>query len=423
MNSHLVEALSTEPRFGSDDDGSDEARICEANSRDGARGRRRRRFTWKERERQSLTEVHADASKRQVVTGFLGAGKTTLVNHILRAEHGRRIAVVENEFGEVGVDEDLVAKSVSSDEQILQLDNGCLCCSVRGDLIKTLGKLIRRKNRFDHILIECTGLANPGPVCQTFYLDDDIKESCRLDSVLAVVDSFHCAKHLDTHAVTGEVNECVQQIAFSDKLLLNKTDLVKEDELKTLLERLKHINAIAEIIPCQHSAVPLDKIFDLDAFNLQRVLQQMPDFLPQEETPADHDHANCGHDHSDCDHEHDHSHDAGMEHGKHHHLDAVSSVGIVAEGSLSVELFNRWLGTLLSERGEDLYRSKGVLCVDGSDEKFIFQGVHMQVTMSPSSELGLEPWQPEEKRMNKLVFIGRNLERKSLEEGFHGCLA
>uniref|UniRef100_A0A7S3UFP5 CobW C-terminal domain-containing protein n=1 Tax=Picocystis salinarum TaxID=88271 RepID=A0A7S3UFP5_9CHLO len=356
-----------------------------------------------------------------VVTGFLGAGKTTLVNHILRAEHGRRIAVVENEFGEVGIDEDLVAKSVSSDEQILQLDNGCLCCSVRGDLIKTLEKLIRRKNRFDHIVIECTGLANPGPVCQTFYLDDDIKESCRLDSVLAVVDCFHCTRHLDRHAISGEVNECVQQIAFSDKLLLNKTDMVEEDELDTLLKRLKRINAIAEIIPCQHSAVPMDKIFDLDAFSVQRVLQQMPDFLPQEESLAGEDHASCGHNHSDCGHDHDHV--AGLEHGKHHHLEAVSSVGIMAEGSLSVKLFNKWLGTMLKERGEDLYRSKGVLCIHGSDEKFIFQGVHMKVTMSRSSELGLEPWQPGEKRTNKLVFIGRNLERKSLEEGFLGCLA
>lgn len=357
------------------------------------------------------------------MTGFLGAGKTTLVNHILRAEHGKRIAVVENEFGEVGIDEDLVTKSVSSDEQILQLDNGCLCCSVRGDLIKTLGKLIRRRNRFDHILIECTGLANPGPVCQTFFLDEDIKESCRLDSVLAVVDSFHCSKHLDSHAVTGEVNECVQQIAFSDKLLLNKTDLVKEDELKALLVRLKRINAVAEIIPCQRSAVPLDKVFDLDAFNVQRVLEQMPDFLPKEETHNDHDHAHCSHDHSDCAHDHDHGHGTSPGNAKHHHLDAVTSVGIVAEGSLDVGRFNKWLGTLLKERGEDLYRSKGVLCVDGSDEKFIFQGVHMQVTMSPSSELGLEPWQPGEKRTNKLVFIGSRLERKSLEEGFHSCLA
>lgn len=365
-----------------------------------------------------------------MVTGFLGAGKTTLVNHVLREDHGKRIAVIENEFGEVGIDEDLVAKSVSSDEQIVQLDNGCLCCSVRGDLIKTLGKLIRRRNRFDHILIECTGLADPGPVCQTFYLDEDVSQHCRLDSVLAVVDCLHCTRHLDSHEENGQVNECVQQIAFSDKILLNKTDLIEEAEMHGLMGRLKRINALAEIIPCQQSSVPLEKILDLDAFNLERVLEQMPDFLDgsEDKEVRNHDelhhHGCCNHDHTDCEHAwgHHHHRDAGLARGKHHHRDAVSSVGIVAEGRLNVEKFNVWLGTLLQEHGEDLYRSKGVLSIEGTDEKFIFQGVHMQVTMSPSSELGLQPWQPGEKRMNKMVFIGPKLDRRALEEGVQRCL-
>eukprot|EP01023_Acetabularia_acetabulum_P000828 TRINITY_DN1031_c0_g1_i3.p1 TRINITY_DN1031_c0_g1~~TRINITY_DN1031_c0_g1_i3.p1 ORF type:complete len:420 (-),score=85.09 TRINITY_DN1031_c0_g1_i3:210-1439(-) len=385
-----------------------------------------------------------------VVTGFLGAGKTTLVNHILKGEHGKKIAVIENEFGEVGIDDALV---LETKEEIFEMNNGCVCCTVRGDLIRILSKLMKRKNKFDAVLIETTGLADPGPVIQTFFMDDGIKEAMQLDAILTVVDAKHVSHHLDEKKPDGVVNEAIEQVAFADKILLNKTDLVGDDEKKELISRLKGINAGAQIIECQFSKVDLDKLLGINAFNLDRLMEKDANFLvadskAQEANGNDHEHDhdhdhdhNHGHDH-DCKHEHcehpehDHSHDHdctkehcdhsdhdhnGHKHS-HKHDDHVTSVGMQFEGEMDFYKVNKYLNELLQAKGNDLYRSKGILAFQGSDDKFVFQGVHMQMDMRSSAEGVGRPWAEGETRVNKFVFIGKDLNRQELEEGFKACI-
>ncbi|KAG2490407.1 hypothetical protein HYH03_011207 [Edaphochlamys debaryana] len=396
-----------------------------------------------------------------VVTGFLGAGKTTLVNHILTANHGKKIAVIENEFGEVGIDDALV---MESKEEIFEMNNGCVCCTVRGDLIRILNKLIKRKGKFDAIMIETTGLANPAPVIQTFFVDDNIKDACVLDAVLTVVDAKHVTQHLDEEKPDGVVNEAVQQIAFADKVLLNKTDLVSAEELDELKDRIQHVNKPAEIIECVRSNVDVGRLLGVNAFSLEKLLAMDPEFLETGEEDHhhhhhhshdhdhDHDHDHkctdkCHDGHHDHDHkhedehkctdkchdgEHDHSHDHGHEHkheGKvkshHHHVhdDRVTSCGFELEGAMDMQKLNGWLSKLLQERGPDLYRSKGILSIQGSDDKYVFQGVHMLLQFSSSAEGVGRPWKEGEKRVNKVVFIGKNLKRQELLEGLQACLA
>ncbi|KAL4434344.1 hypothetical protein ABPG75_000785 [Micractinium tetrahymenae] len=211
-----------------------------------------------------------------VVTGFLGSGKTTLINHILTGEHGKKVAVIENEYGEVGVDDALV---MDTKEEIFEMNNGCICCTVRGDLIRILTKLLKRKNKFDHILIETTGLADPAPVAQTFFVDEDLKHALRLDAIITVVDSKHILLHLDEVKPDGVVNESIQQVAFADKILLNKTDLVSEEEKKHVIRRIKSINKTSEIIECRHSQVDLGRILGLQSFDLEKILSMDPEFL------------------------------------------------------------------------------------------------------------------------------------------------
>eukprot|EP00198_Chlamydomonas_reinhardtii_P011338 XP_001700675.1 predicted protein [Chlamydomonas reinhardtii] len=325
----------------------------------------------------------ADAKSKipiTVVTGFLGAGKTTLVNHILTANHGKKIAVIENEFGEVGIDDALV---MESKEEIFEMNNGCVCCTVRGDLIRILNKLIKRKGKFDAILIETTGLANPAPVIQTFFVDDDIKDACLLDAVLTVVDAKHVTQHLDEEKPEGV-------IAFADKVLLNKTDLVSAEELHRLRHRIQHMNKPVEIIECVRSNVDVGRLLGINAFSLEKLLAMDPEFL----------------------HHHDHKHD-----------DRVTSVGFEIDGEMDMPKLNMWLSKLLQERGPDLYRSKGILAIKGSDDKHVFQGVHMLLQFSSSAEGVGRPWREGEKRLSKVVFIGKNLNRKELLEGLQSCLA
>ncbi|OWK43562.1 CobW family GTP-binding protein [Fimbriiglobus ruber] len=342
-----------------------------------------------------------------VLTGFLGAGKTTLLNHIVTAQHGKRIAVIENEFGEVGVDQDLV---ISSEEEIFEMNNGCICCTVRGDLIRILGTLMKRRDKFDRILVETTGMADPGPVAQTFFADDEVRAATRLDGIVTVVDAAHAAQQL------GRSREVTEQIAFADVILLNKSDLVPPATLDALEARVARMNSAARVYRTTRSQIDLDKVLDVGGFNLDRVLEFEPDFLKGDtHDHHEHDHHDHGPDCApDCDHDHDHNH--GHTHD-HTHDEEVSSVGIVTPGDVDVKKFNTWLSDLLEKRGPDLYRMKGILSLRGDPKRHVFQGVHMQLESEPS-----RPW-GKEARVNKLVFIGRNLDRAALTEGFQKCLS
>eukprot|EP01117_Protostelium_nocturnum_P007661 TRINITY_DN2750_c0_g1_i1.p1 TRINITY_DN2750_c0_g1~~TRINITY_DN2750_c0_g1_i1.p1 ORF type:complete len:601 (+),score=203.74 TRINITY_DN2750_c0_g1_i1:90-1892(+) len=325
-----------------------------------------------------------------IITGFLGSGKTTLINHILRGDHGKKIAVIENEFGEIGIDDSLIQnakKEVGSfqiEEDIIEMNNGCVCCSVRGDLVRILTKLMQRKKRFDHILIETTGLAHVAPVAQTFFSIPELAESIRLDGIITVVDAKHVLKHLDEKKHHNENNETVDQIAFADKILLNKCDLVNEEQLKEVENRIKQINSFAQINRTQHSKLDINKLIDIRAFELERALEIAPSLL---------------------------------EDGHHHHHINVKSVGLSFPNELDFKKTNDWLSRLLSEKGEEIYRMKGVFNFKGAKEKFVFQGVHSHLT---SETLGV--WGSEE-RESKLVFIGKNLDRAQLENDFKACFA
>ncbi|MDH6129990.1 GTP-binding protein [Kitasatospora sp. GP82] len=316
-----------------------------------------------------------------VLTGFLGSGKTTLLNRILTEQHGLRIAVIENEFGEVGVDDALV---LDAEEEIFEMNNGCICCTVRGDLIRILGALMRRRERFDRIVIETTGLADPAPVAQTFFMDDEIAAQLRLDAIVTLVDAAHILDHLDEVKPEGVENEAVEQIAFADRIVLNKTDLVTEEHLTEVARRIHAINAPVEIIPAQQTKVPLTRILDVHAFDLDRVLEGDPAFL------------------TDTEHQHD---------------TTVTSVGIDLPGELDEQRLNSWLGQLLRTKGADLFRSKGILAIAGDDRQYVFQGVHMLL----EAENGRE-WREGEPRRNRLVFIGRDLDRETLNAEFAACL-
>ncbi|MFI9362733.1 CobW family GTP-binding protein [Kitasatospora sp. NPDC053057] len=317
-----------------------------------------------------------------VLTGFLGSGKTTLLNRILTEQHGLRIAVIENEFGEVGVDDALV---LDAEEEIFEMNNGCICCTVRGDLIRILGALMRRRETFDRIVIETTGLADPAPVAQTFFMDDEIASHLRLDAIVTLVDAAHILDHLDEDKPEGVENESVEQIAFADKIVLNKTDLVTEEHLTHVIGRIRQVNALAEILPAQQAKVELTQVLDVHAFDLDRVLEGDPAFLTETE---------------------------------HQHDTTVTSVGIDLPGEVDEDRLNSWLGQLLRTQGADIFRSKGILAIAGSERQYVFQGVHMLLEGDNGRE-----WRDGETRRNRLVFIGRNLDRDALNKGFASCLA
>ncbi|XP_010244898.1 PREDICTED: COBW domain-containing protein 1-like isoform X2 [Nelumbo nucifera] len=346
---------------------------------------------------------------------------TTLLNHILTANHGKRIAVIENEFGEVDIDGSLVAAKTTGAEDIIMLNNGCLCCTVRGDLVRMISELVaKKKGKFDHIVIETTGLANPSPIIQTFYAEDEVFNDVKLDGVVTLVDAKHAGFHLDEVKPKGVVNEAVEQIAYADRIIVNKIDLVSEREVASLIQQIKTINSMAHLKRTEFGKVDLDYVLGIGGFDLERIESA----VNVDGSKEDHDH--------DHDHEHDHDHDHHHHHGEHehkhdHHADdhahhhshdpGVSSVSIVCEGNLDLEKANIWLGTLLLERSDDIYRMKGLLSVQGMNERFVFQGVHDIFQGSPD-----RLWAPDEPRINKIVFIGKNLDGEALEKGFKACL-
>lgn len=356
-----------------------------------------------------------------IITGFLGSGKTTLLNHILTADHGKRIAVIENEFGEVDIDGSLVASKSTGAEDIIMLNNGCLCCTVRGDLVRMIGELVEKKrDNFDHIVIETTGLANPAPIIETFYAEDKIFNDVKLDGVVTLVDAKHAGFHLDEEKPKGVVNEAVQQIAYADRIIVNKTDLVGESDISTLIQRIKNINRMAHLKRTEYGRVDLDYVLGVGGFDLERIesvvnAEESNEDHSKHEHDHDHGHHHDHHHHDEHDHKHEH-HDHSHAHD-HTHDPGVSSVSIVCEGSLDLEKANMWLGTLLMERSDDIYRMKGLLSVDGMAERFVFQGVHDIFQGSPD-----RLWSPEEPRVNKIVFIGKNLDAQELEKGFKSCL-
>jgi G3E family GTPase len=438
-----------------------------------------------------------------VLTGFLGAGKTTLLNHILTASHGKRIAVIENEFGEVGVDQELV---INADEEIFEMNNGCICCTVRGDLIRILGNLMKRKDKFDAILIETTGMADPGPVAQTFFVDDEVRQKLKLDGIVTVVDAKHVWQHID------ESDEVKEQIAFADVILLNKTDLVYPDDLRKLEARIHSMNAAAKVYRTRNALVEMDKILNVGGFNLNRALEMDPKFMEPEypfewsgvyrldrstyrwvmregpdpamavaflplaeATAEERDSATMDAVLAFSDDARDVAPGGEVAPGKqpanlrldgrvsrfqlrierpgayalftehhpdefhawlegpageivrpvltheykpdHEHDDEVLSVGIDLPGDLNEKKLNRWMGELLQTKGNDIFRMKGVLSIKGNPNRFVFQGVHMLLDARPDREWGDGP------RHNKLIFIGRNLDRDELTERFRSCLA
>ena len=439
-----------------------------------------------------------------VLTGFLGAGKTTLLNRILTENHGKKIAVIENEFGEVGIDNDLV---IGAEEEIFEMNNGCICCTVRGDLIRILGHLMKRRDKFDYIMIETTGMADPGPVAQTFYVDDDMQQKLHLDAIVTMVDAKHIWEHID------DSDEAKEQVAFADVILLNKIDLVAPEDLERLEARIKSMNSMAKIYRSRDAVVEMDKILNVGGFNLDRALEIDPKFMEPEypfewsgiyqlnagtykwvmgEGPDPAMGAallplvNTGLAAKEATlmdavltfSEDEQALEAGemMRLGKgqynqlvlnesgetvfnfkihqpsyymlftehhpdefdarlrgaesvlepletreykpdHEHDEEVTSVGITLPGDLQLEKLNGWLSQLLREQGQDIFRMKGVLSVRGWDTRYVFQGVHMLFDGRPD-----RPW-GNELRHNKIIFIGRNLDRAALENGFRECLA
>ncbi|KPQ26867.1 MAG: putative GTPases (G3E family) [Marinobacter excellens HL-55] len=312
-----------------------------------------------------------------VLTGFLGAGKTTLLNRILTEEHGKKYAVIVNEYGETGIDNDLV---VNADEEVFEMNNGCICCTVRGDLIRILGGLMKRADRFDAILLETTGLADPAPVAQTFFMDADVADKTCLDAVVTLVDARHLESQLkDSH-------EAAEQIAFADIVLLNKIDLVDANDLARVEARIRGMNPYARIVKSERCHVPIEDVLGQNAFDLQRVLEIEPHFL-----------------------EYDHAHE---------HDDDVKSVSLQADRPLDPAKFNAWFGELLRENGQEILRSKGILDIQGESERYVIQGVHM---LMEGDFLG--SWPDSQPRQSRLVFIGRGLDEMDLEQGFASCQA
>ena len=438
-----------------------------------------------------------------ILTGFLGSGKTTLLNRILSEEHGKRIAVIENEYGEVGIDQALV---INADEEIFEMSNGCICCTVRGDLIRVLGNLMKRRDKFDYVLVETTGLADPGPVAQTFFMDDELREEFTLDGIVTLVDAAHIEQQL------GRSDESTEQIAFADVLVLNKTDLVETEKLDALEARLREMNKMTRVVRSERAQVPVETVLNLAAFDLDQVLERRPSFLepeypfewtgvyslaagryavslaegpdptmslavmPDQGTddeglragaewcvrryaePAEPigpgstiplgTHLNLQLQESgrksfflevdapvkvglygqhtaeefdlkviNADNEQEVSFDVDRTWvAQHEHDDEVGSFAIERDGDLDPELFNGWLGQLLREKGIDLFRMKGFLSLLGEPRRYVFQGVHMLFDAQPDQPWGDQP------RRNQVVFIGRNLDEKSITDGFDACL-
>eukprot|EP01065_Artemidia_motanka_P034786 TRINITY_DN4261_c1_g1_i2.p1 TRINITY_DN4261_c1_g1~~TRINITY_DN4261_c1_g1_i2.p1 ORF type:complete len:519 (+),score=141.56 TRINITY_DN4261_c1_g1_i2:70-1557(+) len=381
---------------------------------------------------QSSSEQQPDTPHRPripvtIITGFLGAGKTTLLNHVLKQPHGKKLGVIENEYGEVGVDDLLVPREKGEEEELFELNNGCVCCTVKGDLVRILGRLASRDTRLDGVVIETTGLANPVPIVQTFFQDPDVAAQYELDGVIAVVDAKHIERHLDAvpegHvARSSEVGEAIAQVAFADRVLLNKTDLVDSGTLQRIAERLRTINGSAEIVPTQQSQVTAGHVLNVGGYD--------PEKIADSPVAHDHHHHHHGHHHSHghgecthgadghCDnphHSHSHRHDSSV----HKTANEVGTVGLRHDGDMVPAAVRVWLDDVLERYGDGLFRHKGVLAVRGLDQKFVFQGVH-DLSAGPAATDIRWDGAPRESRM---IFIGKDLDRDFIEAGFEQCKA
>ncbi len=312
-----------------------------------------------------------------VLTGYLGAGKTTLLNRILSETHGKRYAVIVNEFGEVGIDNDLI---VNADEEVFEMNNGCICCTVRGDLIRIIEGLMKRSRAFDGILVETTGLADPAPVAQTFFVDEDVRRRTKLDAIVTVADAKHLLQEIES------APELQEQVAFADVVLLNKTDLVNNQKLASVARRIRKINPYGIIHRTERCNLDLDKVLGRDAFNLERILEIEPGFLNEE-------------------HAHEHDEDIG-------------SLSLTAEQPMKPDRFLPWIQDVVQRFGTDILRMKGIIAMTDDDQRFVIQGVHMLIEGAPQ-----RPWKPDEPRQTRLVFIGRDLPRDLLRHGFEACRA
>ncbi|WP_020653767.1 CobW family GTP-binding protein [Massilia niastensis] len=342
-----------------------------------------------------------------ILTGFLGAGKTTLLNRILQEEHGMRIAVIENEFGQENIDNEILVQD--SSEQIVEMNNGCICCTVRGDLIVALTSLAQKRAAgeiaFDRVVIETTGLANPGPVAQTFFVDEEVGANYLLDAVVTVVDARHAMDQLDQH------EEAQRQVGFADKILLSKTDLVDAAAVETLKTRLHRMNPRAPISTSDFGRAPIAEVLDLRGFNLNDKLELDPDFLQVEEGhDHDHDDAHCGH-------EHEHTEACGHDHHHSHHTDDIAAFVFKSERAFDPERLEQFLGSLVQVFGPQMLRYKGVLRMQGVDRKVVFQGVHQIM----GSDVGPK-WGENETPGSKMVFIGKNLPKDVFVRGLEQCL-
>jgi G3E family GTPase len=338
-----------------------------------------------------------------VLTGYLGAGKTTLLNRILSEPHGQKFAVIVNEFGEIGIDNDLV---VGADEEVFEMNNGCICCTVRGDLVRIIDGLMRRKGKFDAIIVETTGLADPAPVAQTFFMDENVGRKTKLDAVVTVADAKWLSDRLK------DAPEAKNQIAFADVILLNKTDLVSADELGDVEARIRGINPYAKVHRTERAQIAIDQVLGRNAFDLDRILDIEPDFLAGDHHAHDHDH---GHDHH-----HEHGHDHAHSHGglKHYHDEEMQSISISSDKPLNPDKFFPWVQNLVQTEGPSILRCKGILSFKDDDERFVFQGVHMILDGDHQ-----RPWKDGEARTSRIVFIGRNLPEENIRQGFESCIA
>ena len=320
----------------------------------------------------------SDKTPVTLLTGDLGAGKTTLLNHILTKEHGKKFAVIVNEFGEEGIDNDLV---VGADEEVFEMNNGCICCTVRGDLIRIISGLLKRSEKFDGIIIETTGLADPGPVIQTFFVDDELSQLVSLDQVVTVVDAIHFMDKVD------ESHEAEEQVAFADLIIINKIDLANAEQIETVKNKIKSLNSQVRIIEAQQGNVPMDELLDKATFDLSRILEIEPGLL--EEDPDDHEHD-----------------------------DEVTSISLVSDKLLDAREFSQWMRALVREHGPSIFRSKGIMAFTDSPKRYVLEGVHMVM----DSQWG-DDWRPDEKLQSRMVFIGRGLDHQMLKDGFLGCRA
>jgi len=332
-----------------------------------------------------------------VLTGYLGAGKTTLLNRILSENHGKKYAVIVNEFGEIGIDNDLI---IGADEEVFEMNNGCICCTVRGDLVRIMEGLMKRKGKFDAIIVETTGLADPAPVAQTFFVDEDVQKNARLDAVVTVADAKWLSDRLK------DAPEAKNQIAFADVIVLNKTDLVTKAELAEVEARIRAINPYAKLHRTERCAVALADVLDRGAFDLDRILDIEPDFLEVDD--HDHDHDHHGHDH----HHHDHGH--GL---KHYHDEDMQSLSLRSDKPLDPNVFMPWLQNLVQVEGGKILRSKGILAFHDDDDRYVFQGVHMMLEGDHQRK-----WKDGEPRQSRLVFIGRELPEELIRTGFESCI-